>query len=207
MRKNSLNGPITASKKPRARPQRRLGSSIRRPASARSGSVGDQAGADADRHQHRHRRVRDAPAEVVREIRIERVGDDDRDTVAELIGGRQQPELVGVAGRLDPPRVDDDVLRRRGEGDDQREDADRREAGAEADHRRARRGRCATRIWLSDHPAAPPAEAAEHRRVDAIDDRRPEKLERIGEPDPRQEADRRQRGALRRAASSRACCR
>ena len=46
-----------------------------------------------------------------------------------------------------------------------------------------------------DHPAAAAAEPAEHRRVDAIDDRRPEELQRIGQPDPRQEADRRQRRA------------
>src|SRR5262249_62060315 len=40
-----------------------------------------------------------------------------------------------------------------------------------------------------DHPAATAAEPSESRGVEAIDERRPEKLERIREPHPRQEAD------------------
>jgi hypothetical protein len=40
------------------------------------------------------------------------------------------------------------------------------------------------------------AQSAEQRRIDVIDDRRPEELERIGQADPGQEADRLKRGAL-----------
>ena len=46
------------------------------------------------------------------------------------------------------------------------------------------------------HPPATTAQAAEQRRIEAIDDRRPEELERIGQADPGQKADRLKRGAL-----------
>ena len=149
----------------------------------------------ADAHQHGHHRVRDRPAQVVGRNQNQRVGDEERGAVAELVRGREQPELVGVARRLDPPRVDDDVLGRRGEGDEERERADGREAVRRSADRQAEQAERDEDL-AEEHPAAPAPEAAEERRVEPIDDRRPEELERVGQPDPREESDRLEGGSL-----------
>ena len=126
---------------------------------------------------------------MVRRDQDERVGDEQRRPVAELVRGGEQPELVGVARHLDPPRVHDDVLRGGGEGDHEREGAERGEPRGQADGRHPDE-RDGDEQLRDDHPAAPPPEPPGDRRVHAIDDRRPEELERVGEPDPREEPDR-----------------
>jgi hypothetical protein len=61
---------------------------------------------------------------VARGNQDQRVGDEERASITELIRRRQQAELVGVVGRLDAPCINDDVLRGRRERDDERERPD-----------------------------------------------------------------------------------
>ena len=70
-----------------------------------------------------------------------------------------------------------------------------RQAGPEPDHGHADQPGGHEQLG-EHHPAATAAEPAEHRRVDAIDDGRPQELEGIGEPDPGEEPDRLERRPL-----------
>ena len=47
------------------------------------------------------------------------VRDEQRGAVAELVGRRQQTELVGIRRRFDTPGIDHDVLGSGGESDEQ----------------------------------------------------------------------------------------
>ena len=69
---------------------------------------------------------------MVRRDQDDRFGNEDREAVAELISRGEQAELIRVVRRFDSPCVDDDVLRRRGEGDHEREQTERGEPGFEA---------------------------------------------------------------------------
>ena len=102
----------------------------------------------------------------------ERVGHEQGATIAELVRRREQAELVGVARGLDPPRVNDDVLCRRGEGDQDRESANGREAVLRSIDREAEQSDRDENL-REEHPAAPPPKSAEDGRVEPIDHRRP----------------------------------
>ena len=109
-----------------------------------------------------------------------------RYAIAELIGGRHGA-LDFARGDLDAVGVDGDVLGRRREGDDQREQGHlgqvlrrigRRhaeDAQADADHGH-------------EHPAPPLAHGAgQKRQRQAVHYRGPEELDRIGDADPTEE--------------------
>ena len=125
----------------------------------------------------------------------QRVGDEQRGAVAELIRRRQQPsssESLAASMRQASTTMSW---------------VDEEKATSSASAPTAVRPCAGPRIdrpsspmrdehLRQQHPAAPASEAAEERRVDPIDDRRPEELERVGEADPREEADRLERRAL-----------
>ncbi len=93
---------------------------------------------------------------------------------------------------FDSPGIDDDVLCRRRERDSERRAAQQHQPAVWT-HDRHRHERAAGDDLRQRHPATAPAEEAQQRRVDLIDQRRPEKFERVSETDPRQKPDRGER--------------
>ena len=138
-------------------------------------------------------RVRGRPAKARTlaggEIDGARPGQEVAGAIADLIGGRALRQLL-VRQRLDAIGVDDDVLRGGEEGGDhapQREAADvvDRIARAELDDRDHKQH------LDRPQPSAPLSkETTEHWNGDAIDQRRPQELQRVGCAQGEREADR-----------------
>jgi hypothetical protein len=55
---------------------------------------------------------------MIRDDQDECLRNQNRDSVTKLIRRRQQTQFVAVVRGFDAPRVDDDILRRRREGDE-----------------------------------------------------------------------------------------
>ncbi len=131
------------------------------------------------------------PADRLGDHQDQGLGGDQGGAVAQGIGGGEQAELIGVGRRLDPPRVDHRILRRRRYAGDEAEGGEEAKLGARIGAGHGDQAHADADLG-KDHPAAPAAKKADQRRRDAIDHRPPQELHRIGEADPRQEADRRQ---------------
>ena len=150
---------------------------------------GQESGDHAHTHERGHAEIGDRPSRPVGDEQGPRPGAHQRQTVAQVRGRRHDALQIG-AGGIDAPSVDDDVL---GRG------ADRNEEGAEAEedeaarrvgrgHEREREGDGDLR---RDHPRAPAADAcAEDRHVETVDERRPEEFQGVGERQIAEEADR-----------------
>jgi hypothetical protein len=152
-----------------------------------------------DRHQRRHDEVGVAPAQGRNRARSsnederKRARDERRDAVARDADRTCDAALlachhVGAVG------VDDDVLRGRGEGDDEREPGDEREIGARRLERHGGDSQDKRELGEDEPAAAPP----EKRRHEAVHRRRPEELPDIRNAHQRERADRRQVHALDR---------
>ena len=138
--------------------------------------------------QSAHQQVDQRPAHPRGEHKRERSADDGCDAVAELVDGREKFDRCLLIRDIDPPSVDGNILRRRRKRSDHskdRESADirrrvgRGETGEGSDHHR-----------LAKHdPALPPPDALKDRQWQPVNNRRPQELEAIGKPDPRQHAD------------------
>ncbi len=148
-----------------------------------------------DPHQHTVQGVGDGPTRMLRHDQNDRVGRQQRHAIAELIGRRQQAKLVIVGGGFDAPSVDDDVLRRGRERGGERKAAQQHKA-VTGSHQRHRNERGADEELGDRHPAAPPPQPAEGGSIDAVDDRRPQNLQRVGDAHPRQKPDRGEGGAF-----------
>src|SRR6185295_8226168 len=113
----------------------------------------------------------------------DRIRDQNREAIAQLISRREQAKLVRVLRRLDPPGVDNDVLGRGRERYQQGEGPEQSEPALRTDQRH--RNQAETNQDLGQHhPATAAPESAEDRRVYAVDDRRPQRLERVRETYP-----------------------
>ena len=150
---------------------------------------GEQQGADeTDAHQRRHGQIGAAPVHELRDVERARAGADQGQAIAELIGGRHHALPLG-GGDVDAPAVDNHILRRRCEGDEQGRRDGQPQAGLRIAEGDADQAQCRDDL-RQRHPAAPAAEqAGQDRHVVAVDDGRPEKLEGIGERHPAQHAD------------------
>jgi hypothetical protein len=137
----------------------------RRGRCARLGLGNEERRHDADAHHCRHRDIGRAEAVIRRDPERARARDHDRNPISELVRGGHHA-LHGLRRRLDAPRVDCDVLRRRGKRDEQRE---ARERAQVSDRRRVRDVDEADRnADLGDeHPAAPAAEEVARARAAA----------------------------------------
>ena len=151
----------------------------------------------ADQHQRCHHHIAPHPRRGARDAgAFERAHHEQRargrDQHADAIGrdiGRHAGGLLALGQAFDAKRIDHDVLGRRHRRDQQR--AERHE------QRRARRiGQRqqqdrADQQQLREHqPAAPAAEGArEERHMQRIDQRRPEKFQRVGRADQREQPD------------------
>ena len=141
-----------------------------------------------------HRRpvdgVGERPADPLGDQQDDRLGQDQGHAVAEGVGRGQQPELVGVLGGLDPPGVDGGVLGRRADRGDRRCEHEPAEAEHRVDQGHAEQPGGDDHL-ADDHPAAPASQTADQRRLDAVDDRAPDELDRVGEAHRRDQADQR----------------
>ena len=115
-----------------------------------------------------------------------------RDQHADPVGrdiGRHAGGLLALGQAFDAKRIDHDVLRRRHRRDQQRAERD--------EQRRARRIRQrqqqdrADQQQLREHQPAPPAaeRAREDRHMQRVDQRRPDKFQRVGRADQREQPD------------------
>ena len=145
--------------------------------------------------------VAERPAQPLGDHQDHRLGEDQGEAVAEAVGGGEQAELVGVGGDLDPPGVHRRVLGRRAETP-----ASRPEATSEPSWvlriacTPCRSGPPPTPTWVSSIQLRRRPSATEQRRLDPVDHRAPDELDRVGQADPGQEADRGQLDAVARPA-------
>ena len=151
---------------------------------------------EANAHEHGHQRHTRFPPRARGEIEDQRVRDQVRGAITELVCGGHEAELLGAARAFDAPRVDRDVLRRGGESHDDRERAEHDQACLRPERtiiatRPAMTPNCASTIQLRRLPSRPSTGSS-----NAVEQRRPDELQRIRETDPRDEADRRELGAF-----------
>ena len=150
---------------------------------------------DAHAHEHGHQPIRDLPARARGNVEDQRLRDQDCGAITELVRRGHEAQLLGAARAFDAPSVDRDVLRRGRESHDDRERTEDDEALLRPD--RHHRHEADDDAKLREHdPTAPLAEPAEHGQLDAVEQGRPDELQRIREPDPRDEADCRELGAF-----------
>ena len=156
----------------------------------------DQRGHEAHQCAGRHQAVGGRPGRELGDVERACAREQPRgNAVAELVG-RGRRALQALVAHLDAKGIHGDVLRRRREGDDQCIDHQGEEIRARVAERHAQQpepdaGLC------QEHPRASPAEPArEQRQRHAVHHRRPHELERIGDADPADEADRRATDAI-----------
>lgn len=149
-----------------------------------------QGGHHARRHQRRHEQVGGPPADPVRQEQRAGAGGEAAHAPADLRPGRHQ-RLPPRGRHGDAPAVDHHVLRRPGEAECHGEhDRPGQPVGRIAE--RDTRQRQHHRELRGDDPAAPaPQQAAEPRRVVAVEERRPDELELVGQRHLAQQAQRR----------------
>ncbi len=159
--------------------------------------AGDDGGEQADEHQQRRRSVGERPHRFLAQAqRLQpRTEPDDagaRSQHADAIGGDIAGHARGLlvdGERLHAVGIDDDVLRRRGEGDDERAEADHpwgidRVARAEKDDRRHQHE------LRGNQPRAAAAKTARQSwHLPSVDHRCPDELERVRQAGERQQAD------------------
>ena len=148
----------------------------------------EESAEKANAHHRRHRDIGAAPAHEFRDVESPRTGADQGEAIAELIGSRHH--ALAFEGRgVDAPAVNDHVLGRRREGDDERRGDGEGEIGCRVAHGDADEARRRHDL-RQRHPAPPtPEEPRKAGDVVAVDDRGPQELEGIGERHPAQHAD------------------
>ena len=147
-----------------------------------------QRGADPDHHQPAVEGVAHRPSGGGGEKQDQRLGGEQGEAVAQAVGGGEQAELVRTVGDLDAPGVDDGILGRGADAGQQAKGDQGGEVRAGIAQRHADQpGRHAE--LGEDHPAPPPPEPGDQRRRQAVDHRAPQELHRVGQADPRGEAD------------------
>ncbi len=149
-------------------------------------------GEHAQSHQQRRQAVGQVPSQAAGEHQGHSAGDDDGDAISPLVGGGHGA-LPGAVRSLDPPSVDDDVLGGRGEAGQYGEQGYGSEAGlrvaAGDQHQAGYHGDLS-----HQHPG--PAVAQPRGQAGnggAVDERRPEEFEGIGQGGQAEERDHFQR--------------
>ena len=146
---------------------------------------------DHQSDQHRHQHIDQAPAHPRGQHQRERAADDRGDAIAELVNRREQLDWRLLVGNIDPPRIDRNVLGGGGEARDNRENCKPADVLCRVGQRERDKGGDHHRLAQHD-PAFAATETVEQRDFEAVDQRRPEEFEGISQPDPRQDADRRE---------------
>ena len=139
-----------------------------------------------DEHR-RHHQVDVRPAHPRGHHQRDRAADDRGGAIAELVDRREQLDRRVFVRLVDPPSVDRDIVggrRERGDERDQHEAADRDRRVGQPEQCKAHRD---DRLAQAD-PAFAPSEPLEPGQPQPIDHGRPQELERIAEPDPREDA-------------------
>ena len=144
------------------------------------------------RDQRRHHRIDHRPGQARRKEQCKGPADQRRQPITELIERREQFDRHGFIGDIDPPSIDRDILRRRGQRGNQRDQRKPAQRHHGIGHRQPEQRRDQRDLTGENPPLAPP-QPADSGQGQSIDQRRPQKLERIGQADPRQHADRRHR--------------
>ncbi len=141
-----------------------------------------------DEEDRRHHQIDVRPAHPGGHHQCDGTADDRGSTIAELGEGGEQLDRGLLVGLIDAPSVDRDVVacrRQRGREGEQHEIADRGRRVGQREQREARR---------NDHltqrdPALAAADAFKAGDLEPVYDRRPQKLERVSEADPREDTD------------------
>jgi hypothetical protein len=150
--------------------------------------------AQGDHHDQRdqpgHQHIDQRPAHPPGHDQRQRAAHDRGDAIAELIDRREQLHAGLLVRHVDPPGIDRHVLRGRSQRAQEREQAKVPMAGP--DRWRQAPGRPAPARPGTARSSSCAAQPLQPRQRQPIHQRRPQELERIGQPDPRQHADRRQ---------------
>src|SRR5215475_1158676 len=125
----------------------------------------------------------------------EGIRSEERNSVAELIGGCEQALFFSVVCRFNSPCIDHNILCRGGKRDDKCQSAEPAEPAGCATS--AHREQSHPDENLREHdPPAPMSKSLEQRQIGAIDYWGPQKLQRIGDPHPGEKPNRGEGGVF-----------
>ncbi len=157
--------------------------------------MGDEHGCEPDHHQRRDQFVSEMPAAEIGGVERARTRRQQAEAIAPLGRRGARPLFIGRQD-LDAVGVDDDVLARREEGDDDGEKRGQSEIFRRAGLAQRQDGKHKQR--LDKHQPAAPASKyrGQPRQRQPVDRRRPDEFPVVGEPDQDEETDRGPRHAL-----------
>ena len=147
-----------------------------------------KAGQRHQRHHHRHHHVNMRPAHPRGHDQGQRPPDDGGRAIAKLPQRGQQFQRRIIVRHVDPPCIDDDILRGGGEGRDKGDKGEIADGETRIGGRQPQKPQCQNDLAQQD-PAAPAAHPLQQRQRHPVHQRRPQEFERIGEANPRQHAD------------------
>ena len=156
----------------------------------RYAGIGREQPGDPDRQHHEAEHDIDPrPAVLLSQNEADRTADEAGEAEAHLRDGGQDIERRDLVRHVDTPCIDADILRRAGEGADRGKQAEPAERGRGIE--RAHDDQCDADDQLHRRdPLLALAKPAHAWNIDPVEQRRPQKLKRIGKPDKAEDAHR-----------------